>query len=199
MTLTEWNEVIDSVRARYGILQSQFEIIEAMKFLKPRKLFNFLEIGSNDGGSFACWSMIISGKKISIDIPYPGVNYDKRNTLWLEDFDNVYPVYGDSHKPETVTKVEQILEGEKVDFLFIDGDHSYEGVKADYEMYKHLVSDEGIIGFHDIMDTDLHHREGCYVDKLWKELKGNKVEFYGPFQRYGIGFIVNGSYVDPVI
>ena len=36
-----------------------------------------------------------------------------------------------------------------LDMLFIDGDHRYEGVLADWLLYKHLVSPGGIVAFHD--------------------------------------------------
>jgi hypothetical protein len=31
------------------------------------------------------------------------------------------------------------LGGERVDFIFIDGDHTYEGVKRDFEMHSPLM------------------------------------------------------------
>ena len=34
-----------------------------------------------------------------------------------------------------------------LDLLFIDGDHSYEGVRQDYKMYSKLVRDGGLIAF----------------------------------------------------
>ena len=43
---------------------------------------------------------------------------------------------------------------ESVDFIFIDGDHSYEGVKNDYEKYKQFLASDGHIGFHDIISSD---------------------------------------------
>ena len=58
-----------------------------------------------------------------------------------------------------------MLPENSIDFLFIDGDHSYEGVKNDFEMYKPLVSKGGIIVLDDIYKKD----EG--VPKLWNELK----------------------------
>jgi predicted O-methyltransferase YrrM len=53
--------------------------------------------------------------------------------------------------------------------LFIDGDHSYEGVKKDFEMYSPLVAEGGLIAFHDIA---VHTKfTGCEVDRLWNEIK----------------------------
>lgn len=37
----------------------------------------------------------------------------------------------------------------KIDVLFIDGDHSYEGVKIDFELYSQLLNKKGIIFIHD--------------------------------------------------
>ena len=48
-----------------------------------------------------------------------------------------------------------ILKDNYLDFLFIDGDHSYEGVKKDFELYSTIMSENGLITIH---DTDkLYH------------------------------------------
>lgn len=41
----------------------------------------------------------------------------------------------------------------KIDVLFIDGDHSYEGVKLDFDLYSTILSDKGIIMIHDTDST----------------------------------------------
>jgi predicted O-methyltransferase YrrM len=38
---------------------------------------------------------------------------------------------------------------DKVDFIFIDGDHSYEGIKKDWELFSKKVPSKGIIALHD--------------------------------------------------
>jgi len=50
--------------------------------------------------------------------------------------------------------------------LFPDGDHSYEGVKRDFEMYSPLVRPGGIIAFHDTVFMD-------GVRRFWAELKAS--------------------------
>ena len=57
----------------------------------------------------------------------------------------------DSHDPKTVRRLERLLAGRSIDFLLIDGDHSYEGVKRDWELYEPLVTPGGLIAFHDIL------------------------------------------------
>jgi predicted O-methyltransferase YrrM len=62
----------------------------------------------------------------------------------------------------------------KIDFLFIDGDHSYEGVKKDFELYSTLLSDKGIIVIH---DTDSNYEETLIVSE---DTKKNHYRFDGP-------------------
>lgn len=62
----------------------------------------------------------------------------------------------------------------KIDFLFIDGDHSYEGVKKDFELYSTLVNDNGIIVIH---DTDSKYEETLIVSE---DAKKDYYRFDGP-------------------
>jgi predicted O-methyltransferase YrrM len=77
----------------------------------------------------------------------------------------------DSHKPETLAGIHEILQEHKLDFLFIDGDHSYEGVKMDFAMYSPLVRSGGLVAFHDITPCGLPKE----VFKFWDEIKGNYI------------------------
>jgi predicted O-methyltransferase YrrM len=79
------------------------------------------------------------------------------------------------------------LAGEKADFLFIDGDHTVNGVKADYEMYKEFVRPGGLIAFHDIIENQpLPDNE---VFHFWKQVKQGKTteEFIDHPQQCGFG------------
>lgn len=53
------------------------------------------------------------------------------------------------------------------DFIFIDGDHSYNGAKKDFENALKALAPDGIIAFH---DSNVHE-EGMGVWKLMDELK----------------------------
>jgi len=62
----------------------------------------------------------------------------------------------------------------KIDLLFIDGDHSYEGVKTDFELYSKLLTVNGIIVIH---DTDDDYEETLIISE---DNKKNHDSFKGP-------------------
>jgi len=179
-----------------GMIQNRSEIVQAAEFFKNMNVRNFMEIGTDQGGTFAIWSKLSEdGKRISVDMPhgtYGVSSYDvnKRDEYLKSLGSNVTMIHGDSHSEEMKNRISSVLEEGELDFLFIDGDHTYEGVKKDYEDYKKYVKDGGWIGFHDIKDTDFHRRANCRVDILWNELEGEKVEFVDNSSQFGgIGFI----------
>jgi len=75
----------------------------------------------------------------------------------------------DSHNSHTISRVETLLAGRTLDLLFIDGDHTYEGVKMDFEKYSPLMSPGGVVGFHDIVPGPEASVGG--VPRFWGEFK----------------------------
>jgi hypothetical protein len=67
-----------------------------------------------------------------------------------------------------------VLQDIKLDFIFIDGDHSYDGVKKDFELYSQLLTDKGIIIIH---DTDDKYEETLIVSE---DAKKDHHRFDGP-------------------
>ena len=62
----------------------------------------------------------------------------------------------------------------KIDYLHIDGDHSYDGVKKDFELYSQIISENGIITIH---DTDKRYHDTFIVTE---DAKKDFVPFDGP-------------------
>ena len=62
----------------------------------------------------------------------------------------------------------------KIDLLFIDGDHSYEGVKKDFDLYSQIMSDNGLIILH---DTDSKFEETLLISE---DAKKDHYRFNGP-------------------
>jgi len=106
---------------------------------------------------------------------------------------------GDSHSEAMRDRVREALDGRPLDALFIDGDHSYDGVKRDWELYSPLVRPGGVIGLHDVQE-DYATSRGTQtaaisgeVPRFWRELReGRKTEelIADPAQDgYGIGVV----------
>jgi len=188
-----------------GMNQVESEIKSLYNYLKSLgKMNNYMEIGTDKGGTLYYLSSLFSGKKISVDMPHSKFGHDNYN-VYLRDFNlknlinNVNIISGDSHNEETREKVKNVLNGEKLDVLFIDGDHTYDGVKKDYEMYEDFVKDNGFILFHDINDSQYHRESDCYVSKFWNELKGKKIEFNEKQSWAGIGVLQKISRKNDVV
>lgn len=62
------------------------------------------------------------------------------------------------------------FEDESIDFIFIDGDHTYEAVKRDYELYAPKIKSGGLIFFHDSRmnrgGANFHVGSSKFVDEL---------------------------------
>ena len=126
-----------------------------------------------------------NGLLISLDLPTSKVDMEKRERGITEPR-SVRWITANSHDPITPSMVTQALEGNQIDLLFIDGGHTYESVKMDYEMYCPFVRSGGWIGFHDINSCS---KEFMEVDRFWKERKGLKFEFNEYKDKNGIGIL----------
>ena len=175
-------EIIDYILERDLIdknitIQVYEEILHLGHFINSLKPNNILEIGSR-GGTFLLFSKLSTGTKIAVDI-----DGTFKDSIYLsmigEDF---HFLKENSQLDETFEKVKSICP--QFDFIFIDGDHNYEGVKRDFELYRQLLSPRGYIAFHDIDPN--HVFRNIYSDdepktgkvmRFWEELDfGTKVE-----------------------
>ncbi len=117
--------------------QNASEIISFSNFLKTHNLNYVCEIGTNKGGSLFIWcqSAADDAKLFSIDLPGGkfGGGYDKRNIPFFESFckknQSLTCLRMNSQEENTKDILKQNLRDQKLDFLFVDGDHRYEGVK----------------------------------------------------------------------
>jgi len=158
-------------------IQVYEELVHLGHFLNSLKPHNILEIGAR-GGTFLLFNMVSTGTKIAVDM-----DSVFKDSIYLsmigEDF---HFLNADSQSIDTFEKVKSICP--QFDFIFIDGDHSYEGVKRDFELYKQLLSPRGYIAFHDIdpnhVFRDIYSDDESKTGKVrrfWEELDyGSKVE-----------------------
>jgi cephalosporin hydroxylase len=173
---------MDSIKITWQLFQKPYEIIKLYEFLFDKNIRTVLEIGTFSGGTALVWAHLVhlnDGIVYTLDnlSPKPKMVY-KRHPFKKR----IIELRGDSHGKETKNYVHSILGTSKIDFLFIDGDHTYEGVKDDFFSYSKLVKDGGWIAFHDILDTPFHRNipppvGPCLVSLLWNEIK-HKYKFF---------------------
>ncbi|KKM64057.1 hypothetical protein LCGC14_1505190 [marine sediment metagenome] len=160
-------KMINEVRKLYKLQQIIPEwtwFLEQIEKTKPKVI---IEIGMASGASSLCLSYFTE-HLISIDSSVPRNQDVFHNIKQNCKFDFVS---GNSNEKKTISKVINFLNGKEVDVLFIDGDHSYDGAKEDFNRYKKLVKPGGIIGIHDIAISKYHIKNGCYVFQLWNKIK----------------------------
>jgi predicted O-methyltransferase YrrM len=160
-----------------GATQKITEFASLLRLLKRRKLKSIVEIGTAQGGTLYAWCKIAGSDAAIISIDLPGgpfgggytLNDIKKFRKYKRKNQHIYFLRKDSHKQETKNKLAEILNGRKIDLLFIDGDHRYKGVKKDFQLYSPLVKQNGLIVFHDI----IYHPKvpECKVNKFWNEIK----------------------------
>ena len=175
-------ELVDfSFNAAGGLLhtsQVRSEIIELTELVGKRRPKTVVEIGTAHGGTLFLWCRQADPAATIVSLDLPGGMHGGGYPYWMSWVYQRFPLAGqklhllrgDSHKPEMFARLKSALPGDgQMDFLFIDGDHTYEGVKADFEMYSSLVRPGGLIVFHDICK----HPESlnCQVDRFWQEVK----------------------------
>jgi predicted O-methyltransferase YrrM len=193
------------ITVRPGQVRWEFtQLLEAVQKLKPQRV---LEIGTANGGSLLPITRLSAqdAHVISVDLHHGefGGGYPAwRIPLYkafARDTQRLDLLRGDSHDPRTLDRVRDLLAGRQLDLLFIDGDHTFDGVKQDFEHYGPLVRPGGIIAFHDINPpNELAPADGtrCLVGEVpryWREISPNwdSQEFVAPSVRgcFGIGLI----------
>lgn len=177
----------------FQIKEELVELAEEVLKLNPA---NVLEIGTAKGGTLFLWTRLAQRNAtiVSIDLPGGkfGGGYTSRQSAIYRRFprknQNLHLLREDSHAPAALEKTMRLFEGKPVDLLFIDGDHTFEGVKKDWEMYSPLVRSGGMIVFHDVAGN----YEDTQVKTLWDSVKvGSNHREYILSQdgHYGIGIL----------
>lgn len=193
---------------QYRVDQQKPEFLKLLTRIGTLAPQQVLEIGGRRGGSALLFA-IAAGEQasiLSIDLDNNGSRIERLQRL-CHDKDVTF-WQGDSHLDETAQRLERHLGNNKLDFLFIDGDHSYAGAKEDFIRYSHDVRPGGIIALHDIQEdykTRFNVQTNAWaggVPQFWQELKASGLNtedlISDPFQDgYGIG-VVNWAGEDDV-
>ena len=126
------------------------------------KKINYVEVGAYAGGSSCLMLQRPNTTIVSIDLGEPISKGEVlENVIIYKNNNNYYKyIQGNSQVVETKNKVIEVLHNSrvlgytnKIDILFLDGDHSFNAVMADFVMYSDLVNVGGYIIFDDYNDS----------------------------------------------
>lgn len=175
--------------ARYAVealhaAQRVEELAEAVLRVAALEPKVIVEIGCDAGGTLYCW------RRLGADVYGVTLADNSRPTGG-----SGYPLdphgarvhIGNSHAPAALAWLVDRLAGRPVDALHIDGDHSYEGVGADFDTYAPLVRPGGLVLLHDVANRD----PAVEVPRWWADRfpRGEVIALRAPRQPYGFGVV----------
>jgi predicted O-methyltransferase YrrM len=175
--------------------QATDEVVWLLEKLEQDPPKTIVEIGTDEGGTLFLWTRVAAPDALLVAVDSRPLGILGQLSAYAivrkglarkrQRIELVMPV--NSQIQATVDRVRGLIENKPVDFLFIDGDHSYEGVKRDFELWSPLVRPGGLVAFHDMRPD---HPDG--VPRLWAELKERfetEERIASTEPNYGIGVV----------
>lgn len=163
-----------------------------VKALRPRRI---VELGTHRGNSYCAFCQAIAtlqlnAQAFAVDTWHTEIDVDSEMGV-LEDLQAYHdPRFGgfSTLLQMTFDEAREMIENRSVDLLHIDGAHTYEAVKHDFENWKSALSSRSVVLIHDTCDR--HEKYGIW--RLWNELSAKHPSF--EFQHsFGLGVLGVGE------
>lgn len=148
-------ELVQKISEKVDTFHHHYHILYDIAQLYPNEYkLNYVEIGCYAGASACLMLQRPNTSVVSIDIGKPISKEVVNNNIQLyNQKKNKYRyILGSSHDQSTIDILKKNITD--IDILFIDGDHSYDGVLADFTMYETMVKPNGYIVFDDYNDKN---------------------------------------------
>ncbi|MCY4045338.1 MAG: class I SAM-dependent methyltransferase [Cellvibrionales bacterium] len=143
----------------FGTLQIPTEYVDFLMHCIEKKPSTFCEVGCHVGGFAIFTSAVLS--RFNDKFQYTVIDIEDIFADW-DHYKNILPI--DKRIPSTAQHHAQ----ENFDIVFIDADHSYDGLKRDFlSLGRHAKI---LCGFHDINGTEYDHLDGG-TRRAWNDLK----------------------------
>lgn len=176
-------------QANRGIIAQDFdEASYIWKVVTTRKPSKLIEIGRWLGGStilHAAAANLSGGQLTSVDLKVKMPHYAEDELILKHlnkmNLDNVVIVVGDSRR---------YIPQDKMQYAFIDGDHSYDGVKSDFENIMQYVSTGADVLFHDACATrpfsTMHEPVARFIGELKSDSRVGWIRDIGSISHFRV-------------
>jgi|SRR6187431_57766 len=176
--------------------QDEQELNAFINLLREQDVTKYMEIGARHGDTFHQIMCCLPPGSLGVAVDYPGALWGTRaseKSLRLACKDlikkgyKVAHIFGDS---TAIGTIEIVKSFGIFDAVLIDGDHTYAGIKKDWENYSQLAR---IVALHDIVGTGQTEKvfnSPVDVPRLWGEIKptlAKYIEFISEGSKMGIG------------
>jgi hypothetical protein len=168
----------------------------AVSALRPRV---FVELGSYHGVSYCAFCQSV--KSLQTDTKCYAVDTwegdahsgELENSAFHKLKNHHHPLYSNFSRlvRSTFDNALQSFADNSVDLLHIDGFHTYDAVKKDFETWLPKMSERGIVLFH---DTNVRE-QGFGVWKYWAELKEKYPNNFEFLHGHGLGVLSVGNLI----
>jgi len=145
--------------------------------LRPRSI---VELGTHGGFSFFAFCQAVERRRLETTcVAIDTWQGDPQAGFYGEDVYGVVSMYAQRYASfarlmrTTFDEAASTFADRSIDLLHIDGLHSYEAVRSDFETWAPKVSDRGVVLFH---DTNVR-KPGFGVYRLWEELRDRYPSF----------------------
>lgn len=167
-------EIVELARQNHA-LQRKGELGRLVDIVRLHEPKVVLEIGTFRGGTLAAWCQCAADNALLVTVDMPGGEFgggwadgdQSRIKGFARAEQSIHLIEGNSHDVATKSMVVTAIAGRPADFLFIDGDHTFDGVCSDFIEYAPLVRPGGIIALHDVVPYPEVPR--CEADVFWRE------------------------------
>lgn len=140
------SEIAHQAVTRHMCRQDETELAMLLRIVAAAHPVLIVELGCDVGGSLYAWRQL--GAAVI------GVSFGPEDSQWARVIDHGATVIeGDTHDPATQEKLVTELAGRVPGFVFIDGDHSEDGCRQDWELAVRLGAP--MVGFHDVSEYRL--------------------------------------------
>jgi len=165
-------------------------VYDLVREFRPRQI---VELGTHTGNSFLAMCESVHDHKLQSSVyavdTWRGEIHSGRYTgrVYEELLD-----YTREHYPfatllrKTFDEASSDFEAGSIDLLHIDGLHTYEAVKHDYEQWLPKMKDPSVLLFHDIAEK----RDDFGVYQFWEELKQKQEYTFEFAHNHGLGIVL---------